>query len=508
MTIKSRQTCLIKTVFAGAYVFSRRGKIKPLYTFAKSNLTDEDGTVATRFVIQGVNDASAIQPESAPLDITKLVACLVPAPDDGLPSLWETNAGRAFTKADLTALPSIQALIPEDDSSYHLMLLPRCLPILFGQSESHRGSVDENCQGLLEENLAGGSHWASWLALHWSQDLNSAVAAVLDKDIKAFGDLLPKLKKAALPLADSLVVKTTTLYADEDEDAPGIDSLRKVLFKVVPAVDKEAPPTPIVGGDPLDDTDDMTSASSRIPRKKTANSYSEEDQLAMKYRLACCGYDEKTGALTIPELTVNMDHVFTATKSNARRCEYLAELLESPKKLAPTDMDFLHRVLDMPAFDRAALALLANSRFPTNKMYDMDGPHTKLRIFMFAPDDDATAKFRESSATTREMEMLVGEETTNLTKMSTDIIFNNRVLFPDVALAMMANRCFTYEKTVQLDEADWDAPTNPLGYRFYKQMALLLTDVPFRMFAKSTPSPSSNGSWAGLSRCATRSSAS
>ena len=73
MTIKSHQTALTKRIFAGAYVLSRQGKITPLYTFAKSNLTDKDGAVATLFVIQGSKDASAIQPKLlAPLHITKL----------------------------------------------------------------------------------------------------------------------------------------------------------------------------------------------------------------------------------------------------------------------------------------------------------------------------------------------------------------------------------------------------------------------------------------------------
>ena len=480
---------LIKTLFPGVYVFARKGKIRPIYAFAKGNLADGDGAITTRFIIQSINDASAIQPESAPMDITKNVVCLVEAPDGGLHTLWAPCAGKAFTKADLAAHPSVQALIPDETTTYHLMVLPRCLPILFGQSETHRGPVDETCSALLEENLTGCSSWAEWLSA-WDKDLSDAVAALVDSNPKAMGEFLPTLAKAALPLSPSLIAQTETLYADEDDAEPAMASLRKVLFKVVPAAGETPPPQSIDPGrsDELSDND-LDSVPAKIPRKKTANHFSDEEQLAVKFRLRSCGYDEKTGALTIPELTTDMENIFFSGMSNSRRCDHLEQLLASPKHLEPTDIDFLHRVLDMPAFDKATVAFLANTKVATSHMFDMDGPYTKLRCFMFAPDDDATAKFRETVSNAREIEMLVGEESTNLTKMRTDIIFNQRVLFPDVFLGLLANLCYVYEKTVVVDLADWDAPTNPLGYRFFRQLALFVTNVPFRSFAKTCPRP-------------------
>lgn len=115
--------------------------------------------------------------------------------------------------------------------------------------------IDDNCHSLLEKNLTGSSHSASWLSLHWDQNFNAAVTAVLTWDHKALGDLLPKIKNSGLPIADSLAVKIDLLH-------------NKVLFNVAPAVDSKPTPTPTVGGlgaapaeSINDDRDDLTTAS-------------------------------------------------------------------------------------------------------------------------------------------------------------------------------------------------------------------------------------------------------
>ena len=141
----------------------------------------------------------------------------------------------------------------------------------------------------------------------------------------------------------------------------------------------------------------------------------------------------------------------------------------------------------MPATNQALRALLVNSWLPTRPMYDMEGQKDKFRVYMISPDNAATAKSREDNKDARDLEELCGERGDNLSKVNTDITFNQSILAPETFLSLVANRCTIYEATLVVDSANWDAVSNPLAYRFYRQLGLVITDTGFRRFCKASP---------------------
>ena len=61
------------------------------------------------------------------------------------------------------------------------------------------------------------------------------------------------------------------------------------------------------------------------------------------------------------------------------------------------------------------------------------------------------------------------------------------MLFPASFLSLLANRCRIYEATVVVDPNNWNSSSNPLGFRFYKHLALFVSDLPFRRYCKHGP---------------------
>ena len=211
-SLKHCQKALVSTTFAGMYIVPRANYIKPLYVCTTGNITGLDGDISKRVVAQANNNGSAIVPEAARLDITSLVIALVEDTDDDLPAPWAgCLSPEAFTKADLDAVPELQALIPDESTSYRLVAFPCCLPILFGNPECHRGKINDACIDMLDQNWPGSSIWARWVRA-WKAPIHDAVLASLAADPKTLGKKCPKFTKGVKTLASSLLTPTETHY--------------------------------------------------------------------------------------------------------------------------------------------------------------------------------------------------------------------------------------------------------------------------------------------------------
>ena len=119
--------------------------------------------------------------------------------DEGttLPELWAPNAGEPFTKADLSSVPNLQRLIPDETATYRFVLCPKSLPIVMGQSASCRGQIDDTTVALLEEALPGSGLWAQWMT-DWSQEIHDAVLAASTGRRNQLGKKMPTLKTSTL----------------------------------------------------------------------------------------------------------------------------------------------------------------------------------------------------------------------------------------------------------------------------------------------------------------------
>lgn len=486
---KARQKELLAKTFAGAYIYCRTNQIKPIYVLTTGNITTADGTIVKQFVAQGVNDSSRIQPEAASLDIASNVVILIESPPTPIPEGWRSNVGQPFKKADvITSAPALHALIPTDDKTYHLVILCKALPIRFGPTEVHRGTIDDVCSDLLEQNLPGSCHWAIWMA-QWSKPIHEAVVAVYKSDDKALGVFLPKVNKKFVSFfAKSAITRTETLYQDDAEHAPALSTLKTRLFQVVPQV--EVPPASVVTSPDLEEAANSSesaktvkSVSTAIPRKPTIAKFTPEESNKMKYRLSHSGFDPVTNTLVIPELVDDMQHLFSLTNMRDKNSSF-DDTINSYAASVDDDSDFLRRMLDFPEFNQATLALYLNSYLPTKNITDLDGAKTKFRCYMAAPDNEASIRARDDTKDDRLIQGMLGETGTNLSKVNTDIVFNHMILSYHPFLGFLANRCGLIEASIEVDSENWDDPSNPCLFRFIKALAFTLTSSKCRSYFK------------------------
>ena len=491
---KARQKDLVENKFAGVYVIPRLGAVKPIYVLSTGHLAVANGASEKRFIAQGVNDSSRIQPEAVPLDISGMVAILLKTPDE-VPELWKPNFGRPFKKAEVaTTAPALYALLSEidDDESVSILVSPKALGIRYGVSEVHRGAIDDVGGDLLEENLPGSSFWPVWMA-EWKQPIHDAVVDLHSRDPKILGDIMPKFRKFQDFYANSALTITENLYQDDIEVAPHIEALRKRLFDAAPPpdhppsnVDVSTAPSVQADNSKAPSVASSKTYSTAIPKKLTLAKFTDEEAQAMKFRIMHLGFDPNTKQVAIPELTEDMAHLFSMTNARQRN-DYLADILNSYAESVDNSNDFLQRQVDFPDMNTATRAIYINSKVPTKPMVDMDGSKERFRTYMITPDNKFTLELRENNRDDRGLEELCGEEGTNLSKVNTAIVFNQMILSFYPFMAFLANRCGIIEACVKVDSENWDDPANSCLYRFLRALAYVLTESSTRRFFKTCP---------------------
>ena len=218
-----RRSELTSPHLPGAYFSPRSGYLQPLYAYTLTDVTGAGGSPSQRFVAQGINDGSQIMGVSAPLDMVANAVFLVEDTGAPIPALWAPNMGSKFTKADLSSVPGVQRLIPDDGLSYRIAVAPIAMPIVFGQEESCRGPIDENTASILEAQLPGSSWWASWMS-NWNREFQEAVLGTFASNGRSrLSTKFPKVKAPSKPFASSAFVTTTTLFADDSVAQPALN---------------------------------------------------------------------------------------------------------------------------------------------------------------------------------------------------------------------------------------------------------------------------------------------
>lgn len=474
--------------FAGVYVLTGKDMVKPLYMLTTATLTDEEGISAENFVAQASNNKDNLYLESVDRDINHNVA--VVAPDmviDGQ-SPWKANAGSPFKKANLDVCPELQALLPDGEEHYRIYIIPKCIPILFGTNEVHRGTIDDVCIELMEENHPSSSDWCR-LSQYWDQARHDAIATALAEDSTTFKSKL-KIKKGCLPLASTLYVRTTPIYPEGEEAHVAIESVRKRLADIMPEKTVNQTPVAAVNYNHDDEEADNKSgltSNTPIGRKKNyLSKHTEDDILAMKFRMTMIGINKETGEIFIPELTDEMYHTYHMISGKKNRVAHLGTILTNFWENNCDDDDFLHRSADLPALDHVVLALFLNCFVPTTPMTSLDtAGATSFRDFMLAPDNANTLSERAAKINSRDLEEICGEEGVNLTKVNTSVIANTTFFTNELFVSLLANRAMIAETTVKFKKGDLEAAESPLVYKFPRKTAKLLTHHKVRRYWKT-----------------------
>jgi hypothetical protein len=490
--IQARLKTIESDAFAGVYVLTGSHVVKPLYMLTTATFTDDEGISAKTFVAQATNNKEQLFLESVDRSIHRNVAIVVSDITLDAASPWLANAGEPFKKADLAAQRDLQALLPDGDEHYRIFIVTRCVPILFGTSEVHRGTIDEACLQLMEENLPGSGDWCR-LANYFDQARHDAIAAALSEDNTCFKKKL-KIKKGCLPLADTMFVSTVPVYPEDEEMNSAFQSVKKRLADIMPDTPVEA--VDLTSG--VEDADDAKSgitAATPIPRtlpipRKSAftSKWTEDDITAMKYRLTMCGYSPEQG-LYIPELTDEMAHTYHMISGKKNRVAHLATILTGFWENECDDDDFLHRSSDLPGLDNVTMALLLNGYVATTPLTSLDTTGaTAFRSFMLAPDNAASMAERAAKANNRDIEEICGEEGVNLTKVNTSVVANTAIFNENMFLSFLANCSLLSEATVRINTLVWADASNPLAYKFSRSTARLLTNKKVKRYWKTATS--------------------
>ena len=497
-TLERRRRELAGSNLPGVYISHRVGHLKPQYICTLGQVSGADGTTVTRFVSQGINDSSNLQPESAPTDIVGNVVFLVEESATPLPDLWSSNAGAPFTKDDLSSLPDLQRPIPDDTATYRIVVAPRSMPILFGHDTSCRGEIDDTTVSLLDQALPGSGLWAQWVS-EWRHDIQEAILAATTPRNK-LGRKMPSVKASCKPFASSALVLTETLYADDRSAQPALDGLRKRLFEAVPPPPRPAPMSEVAAPQPPEQpipAQQAAPAGARpagtlgtIPKRATFTSYTEEEALAARYQLGNVAFDPETGAIGVPALLDDAEYMFFSLTTGRKRNDHLEDILRTYSEACDNELDFLRRLFDPPRLDQGGKAIVVNTLPSTTPMTELESLKNRFRPHLLAPDNAATLRARDEAGDDRDLEEMCGQDTANLTKVNIAIVSNTNVLGKDAFMGMLANRTGLVEATVKVNKEQWDDVANPLIYKFCREMAMNLTTKAARQWLKATHSAS------------------
>ena len=482
----------------GAYFSPRSGHLQPLYAFTLTDVTSAGGSPAQRFVAQGINDGSQIMGVSAPLDMVANAVFLVEDTGAPIPALWAPNLGTKFTKSDLSSVPDVQRLIPDESLSYRIAVAPITMPIIFGQEESCRGPIDDNTASILDAQLPGSSWWASWMA-NWDQEFQEAVLGTFAANGRSrLSTKFPKVKAQSKPFASSVFVSTTTLFADDSVAQPALDALRRRLFAVLPDTSPPArpplgevnasSPAPAAPSVRFEENDDLPPEQgvARIPRRSTAGTYSEAESSSTRFQLSMIAYDENSGRVGIPDLSDDAEWMFFGIAPGRGRNNQLDEMLRSHAELCDAETDFLRRQFDPPYLDQGSRAIFVNALYSSRPMVDI-AIKDRYRPHILAPDNASTMRAREAAKDGRDLEVFCGEDSKNLTKVDISILTNTSIFDHAAFMGLLANRVGFIEACAKVNKQVWDDIGNPLIYKFCRTMALAITCHAARQWYKVAP---------------------
>jgi hypothetical protein len=124
------------------------------------------------------------------------------------------------------------------------------------------------------------------------------------------------------------------------------------------------PATGNVPQDPIEllSLPDTRTLQERISRKPHIASHTNNDLILPKLQLIGAGWRETTKTLTLGKISNDMEYVLACNTAKARNAALHSLLITKGEKHA-SSTDFLRRLVDLPDFDTAVMAMLVNSTF-------------------------------------------------------------------------------------------------------------------------------------------------
>jgi hypothetical protein len=472
--------------FAGFY-YEAGDKVRTLYipkivtpevTTYPDGTDPSEGETWEGFLGQGSNATARAMFDLISTDICK---CALVVSDGSIPVPPCFTAGDPFTKADAEATcPSLAPLLSTGVTTYRLVKLPLCIPINYGVTQVCKGRIDEGHRDAFESNAEGSSFW---LEARPSWSIATQTAALLDAPSMRRG-MFPKLTKDQ-DWAIYGVESRRVSEDDEDTFAAEINDLTQALLTMTRVQSGDNPPDDL---SPSGDIPPIVSAT-HGSTPAALSDFSDVELRCHAFLLAGSGYDPTTSSIVAPTLHPEAEYLFGTSRMvllNANVQSYLGEIKTNHRD----SFDFLERMIDIPQVDLLACAWLVNSKFSATILVDVDTPITSrslLRWTMFAADTAHSAKTRAAAGSDREAQLLMGETAENLDKVDVSLRTGTHYLSYNTFLTLLANIAGIVGSFYVCNKQDIEAPTNPLIYRFARQVAFELSSDDSRTWLKHNP---------------------
>jgi hypothetical protein len=141
-------------IFAGVYVITTHKKIRPALLPIVTEVIDDAGIAYKGFVCNSSNQRG----------ITQSVYVVVSGHAAGpVPELFTKNAGKTFKIEEIeTIAPDLHTILRGDEENvddHCILCLPVAIPVTYGP-QTFRGSINEDCNEPMDENIDGGFYWA------------------------------------------------------------------------------------------------------------------------------------------------------------------------------------------------------------------------------------------------------------------------------------------------------------------------------------------------------------
>jgi hypothetical protein len=282
---------------------------------------------------------------------------------------------------------------------------------------------------------------------------------------------------------------------DSEELSQPIEDLRqriavirgKLASEIVPKDIATSPPdTPsILGldGEPVASAVDKIT----IPRKPTASLEAYDTTTIVLGRLGLLGGAiDESGTFTLGSITPALEATLRLSDKKEKIASFYGTLV-NPSEDHDKCTDFLRRRVDQPNYDAPTIACFLNGWFSYTPCSDIAAISNKRFNWIFCgPDNRATLSLRTSNAEEVQLQEMCGEQTANISKLSTSITYNQSIWQLEPFLAWIANCCDTIEKSWTLSNPDNLLDTkNPFTFRVLRSIAIALTSRTASQFFKA-----------------------
>ena len=334
-------------VFPGAWLVSRRGSASRVTHVMLPTMGKDNRPNCPRRVFAVTTSNKAAVGQTALVIPTALSGNTIRLLTESFAKTLPANGfhiGKGFTKTTAEVDAAIRDLLPEDNTSYCLALVPNAAPILGGAQLVPKGPADE-C--LVEHFAEISPHHVSWLNIQF--DLDQGVLP-FSSDLQALVVShkvdLPPFYNASDECFVSETPYVTLLTAppdDDDEDTIniGIAKMHATLARCVERnrpIPRRSPSRMEISLPSRGQDDDLLSPPS-------ANSNERAARASAKLRLMCMGWSKDKGVFLFD---LKEDVAKCLNSSLDTRAESMQNLLQAQSSKLQDTQDFLDRFSEWP----------------------------------------------------------------------------------------------------------------------------------------------------------------